>query len=559
MTALGPEAARQAARDATSKLATQHRPPLAALAWLASLKWRTKFVFTAVAMLLLYAIISTFLSATGLRAPPSGAAVSGAPVLVPAPEDDPARSIEERARIIVAREIEEKKKRKAEEDKRVIERANEAAKEAEAKKLRDAVQRQRELVETIDPARERLHRMLLAQIGKSARSFTDTSDMDEVVAQYYAALERRPGFSKDQYCDDCREELRHVRIMPYESAAALILKYLGKVDRETIKRALWDLHPERSLGKPEQMRAFEAKAHRLPLFPELPKLLPKANYTAIDNKPITPQQLAELHELDAKWQLQDAILGVYKDCEEHYRPLYLQHLNALFQQYLSSYTEPAASVPQDKTYPLYLLGDHATPNERISGALVILWQRQITSGARALILGTPEAVLGARCPADRRAVRLVGSSTLPSLDDIVIIPVQRLDSFTRADLPLTVQALTTAYDRCRPSTRDYFVTWMRDVAAKVASLKPRDPILNDTALSQLRSTDRATLYRAVRDAFIAPALDARVAAALPDAASRLFHDRCPKTPAGGELDAHRADVAERKARHDEIMEKYRTK
>jgi len=46
---------------------------------------------------------------------------------------------------------------------------------------------------------------------------------------------------------------------------------------------------------------------------------------------------------------------------------------------------------------------------------------------------------------------------------------------------------------------------------------------------------------------------------VPDAASRLFHDRCPKTPAGGELNAHRADVAERKAQHDKIMEKYRTK
>jgi hypothetical protein len=547
MTNLGDDASRQAAHDATSKHAVQSGSPQAAVAWFFTLSWKTKFVVVAAAMFLAYAVLNTLATAIGLRPVSPGAMLDAAGL-----QDDPSLPEAERARRIVARELAEKKARQTARNKQAVELAKQDAEEA---RLRDAVRRERDKVQIIDPAHDRLREIMQDMLAKKQIS-PRLGEAQQLIREYYATI--RTGEAYDAQYD---AELGHAKTMPFESAAALILKYFGKASPDAIWKAIRDLRVDHTLDKPEQMRVFEQEGRRPALYPDVPKLLPSTNVTvgSMDGKLPTAEEVAEAQLLHAKWQLQDAILGIYKDCEEHYRPLYNQHLKSLFELYLSRHGQMVQTLPQDKFYPLFLMTDRASPNERLGGALVLLWRQKLTAAARELVLATPDAILGKSCPVDRRAFHFVGSDRGPEPHEVVIVPVSNLATFTKADLPQALLALQKAYETCKPTTRWYFVHWMRNVASKVTELSDRRPG-GDRLLQTLASSDRTAVYNALQEAFTAPAMDVRAAAVLPEAASRLFYDSCPGIlTAEAELAAYRVEVAERKAASDKALADRRAK
>ena len=67
MNDLSPDAFRQAARDAGTKMAVASGTPQAALAWLMRRSWKAKFLIAAVVMFTGYALLTTFADLTGLR------------------------------------------------------------------------------------------------------------------------------------------------------------------------------------------------------------------------------------------------------------------------------------------------------------------------------------------------------------------------------------------------------------------------------------------------------------------------------------------------------------
>jgi len=300
------------------------------------------------------------------------------------------------------------------------------------------------------------------------------------------------------------------------------------------------------------MNAFEYDK-RFPLFPEVPPQRAPVNYTAIDNKPVTPQRLRDLQRTDRKRDLHEAIVAIYRDCEEHFRPLYQEHLRVLFQQYISELTEMVSEAPQEVTYPTYLLSAEATPNEYLNGALTVLSQEKLTPFASHQVAQAPDRVLKERCPAERSAFVPMSPFTFASFEDLAIPIERKVDTLGKSDADLISRALKTAHDRCRPSIRAFYVRYMRNVAARAVAIKDRkNPQASDALLEEkLKSKDRATLYAGVTEAFEMPAITDTVSALLPEATSSLFYDRCPAIPEGGELAAYRAEYASDLARSEQ--------
>jgi hypothetical protein len=497
----------QAARDANARIQPPGRQSQTALAW-AWFKGRsqkTKAIVTTVVMFAAYGAGNTGLEATGLRMSREAA--------------------QEEARKSLAHEKE---------------RRREAQKEAERERLRRAEQALR------DQLRE-----ALASVPTAKRRYDDTQSALGVVARYYK--EHKPaGFAPDEAWALDRQ-LDSIEVMPFETAVALIVRSLGRVPHDRVKRAIHNLPTAQVLSEAAYFRAYEHRPQRLPLFPRLPAPAQPVKYTAIDNRPITPAELDALQRRDAKGAIHFAILGIYMDCEEHFRDVYLQHLTALFARYLE-FTTPAAVKPQDKVYPLFLLTPEATPNERLNGALLLLAEGALTPEARRGIVETPAMLLGAGCPADRQRYHGRTSSLLSDIYVTKEAPALLKKEPTPADF---VQSLKIAYERCRPWTRPFHVHHARELARRAAANKPVwQPGPGEAALLQrLRSSDRAQRLKAVIQVFEERALTPDIARELPRAAETLFHDFCPLTPKASELEDYRESIARMQTRTAEYYQR----
>jgi hypothetical protein len=74
-------------------------------------------------------------------------------------------------------------------------------------------------------------------------------------------------------------------------------------------------------------------------------------------------------------------------------------------------------------------------------------------------------------------------------------------------------------------------------------------------LKQLQSTDRSTLFKAVEQAFTAPAISGGIAAILPDKAAAAFADYCPSIEPQSQLRSFREEQAADERRDKEYEQK----
>jgi len=285
------------------------------------------------------------------------------------------------------------------------------AKYEEDRRKEEAYQAYRQ-VQTL---RDGLKQSFVDMLSKGTRSFDDRRALENAIGDIAKLYDQnpslRPPVTLRTY--EISDELENVDVMPFENAATLIIQYAGQADERTVKKALGDLQLDRALKKPELIGVIEEGKNRRPYFPEVPRLSEPKNLGFID-KPMTPDELRLWQGRYQKWELQRAIIGIYRDCEEHFRPLYTQHIKTLFQHYISTHTRRVEAPPQGLPYPLYLLDSGTTPNERLGGALALLWEGQLTPLALRRINETPEALFANGCPADRRKFRLVNSNRVPA-------------------------------------------------------------------------------------------------------------------------------------------------
>jgi hypothetical protein len=430
-------------------------------------------------------------------------------------------------------------------------RADEAERQAKAKREAEYTEFRR-----VSRASEGAQTQLLQQfadfLANGKENFPKMAAMESTVSALYVS--NRNIFPSASSDDQRRitDDLASVPEMPFERAASLILRSLGQVDEATIRKALRDLKLERALGKPELLGVLETNGKRLPLFPQVPKLLPPPHIISINDKPLTPEEQRWHGQINQKQALQRSISGIYRDCEEHYRPLYTQHLRALFQTYMSGFTVRVDQPPQDVTYPLFLLGPEATPNERLGGAIVVLWQGKLTPAAEALLSATPEAIFATGCAADRRDFKFLAASQVPAGVDRLSLAFKPL---SKADVARIPDALRSAYNDCRPAGRAFYFRTVRTLAINGVALMDRASRGDEGLLKQLQSTDRSTLFKAVEQAFAAPSISSEIAAVLPDKAAAAFADYCPSMGPQSQLRAFREDQAADEVRAKEFDQK----
>jgi hypothetical protein len=466
MSSLSAQAREQAARDAAARvLAPRERGMKVAIRWFAQRSLRVKFLLTATGLFLAYALLVQALTMTGLR---SARFVRNNCV-------DESLSLSEQATCLLALEEVQQKARKAASQKHAEESEADRAKRAvlrnEMKRQRDAAtakkkQEDREAWIKDEPKRqlqaEERRRQAEAAAAAEVRErlvkfadsweYSDRLEAEKSIERYYREHRRKAELRDEELV--LQKLLGQVQSMPVESAIALIVANLGSASAKDLDRAVGDLTKEQRLNDPDQLNAFTISPRR-PLYPVVPRVNAPIAYSAIDNKPITPAQLAELQRRDAKWDFGAGITGLYLDCAEHFRELYLGHMTRLMERYLDQYTAPVTNRPQDEVYPLFLLGPQSRPMERLNGALLILWSGKITSEAREKLLQTPMALLGERCPDDRAKFFALSSSLLAAVQVPEDAPIL-LGDRSHPDAAEVANALSIIYRRCRPWNRPFF-------------------------------------------------------------------------------------------------------
>jgi hypothetical protein len=394
-------------------------------------------------------------------------------------------------------------------------------------------------------------------------AYRDIEPFEKLVSQYYKlrAQQNLPAPTKPEALGgSIDEELRHIDVLPLESGAVVILRYLGIIPEEDVRRAFSGLMRTKPMGRREQLGAGDQGGKRQPLFPAEPALPSFPNITAIDGKAPTPEELAKAQRASVKQKLDTSTQYMYADCDESYRALYTQHLKSLFRQYIDQFTSPVAVTPQDDSYPIFLLSPEATPNERLSAALQILFTERLTPLATKRILETPEALFVKGCPADRADIWRTSVRSLPAFTGSGLPFAKDFEKYTRADLAKLVGAMKGAFDLCRPTTRWYFVLYGRWIGEKTVELRDRRPVSSSDAplMAALNSDDRGARYRGIEQAMAAPQISQDIAGRLPAAISELFYDHCPAVAANEQLRSYR-DEQEQKRKELEAWRAQRKK
>ncbi len=375
--------------------------------------------------------------------------------------------------------------------------------------------------------------------GKKSFNAASMEPIIATINAFYAGPDQPGVLAAPERQREISREYRNINAMPFESGVAVLVKYIGQVDANSFSQARAHLRPSRLLGKPEQFDALDDPKRRLPLFPTVPKVLPE----------FQPTDAGARQRDEPKEQLENAIVGIYFDCEEAYRPLYMQHLRSLFQSYVADFTKPADVAPQDKTYPLFLLESGATANEYLGAILLMLRHGLLVPAARQAVVDAPQRLLGKSCPSDRGKFTIVPDGYDGAFFEFPTLRSgKKFDEFTAADAPLFVKTLNIMYERCRPLSRAFYWRYSRGFVEKIAPGMRRGTMPQADLLARLRSGDKGVAYKAVLEALQAPAVTDTVATALPQAAASIFEDHCPAIPAGGDLQPFRSELAEVEAK-----------
>jgi hypothetical protein len=273
-----------------------------------------------------------------------------------------------------------------------------------------------------------------------------------------------------------------------------------------------------------------------PLFPEPPRI-PERKFEGPD------REKNALHS--RKWDLARAIETVFQDCREPYRERYVGFLRQLVTQYVPM-GRAVESIPVTTFYPEFLLSDAATPNERLVGARVILFEGAFTRSAEAKLAALPEALIGKACPPERLAYSGPQSGKNPSISELGVgwgdlpkLPANRL--------PIeAARALDLAVEHCEPRSRHVFAAHIIHFVETAMRRKPRrrgagpeDAVV----AAQLASASRAQMAAGLKRAVLLADITDELALAAQRAASRLFEGQCPVSPYATQLETYRAAEA----------------